>query len=407
MAGLFLIVKAPGPIQRTFTTGFTVTFMLLKVATGLLYTWVMLRYIPSATADIDLFFGDGLAMYRSFWQNPAGFPAYLSQLFTITDFNLTQTDSDFIRTVFEGIKFIHFFLNFFSGGHLFTNVLLFNLLSGFLFLRCWAWMQHKWQSFWPGFWFFAFPSAFFFTSVILKEGIEWSLIAVILPALDAFMSKRRIWQLPGLIILFGLLFFFKYLIALTFCGCLFLYLLYCCFPGYKFRITVAFISLSAFLFFNASYLHPALNFPNAIIERRLEFAELEANSALTMRTLTPDGLSFLKALPEALRNVLLRPLPGEEGKVFYLAFFVEMLLFWGILGILLVRIFKSKSFRPGAFELAAGLFCLANILIIGYTITNTGAIIRYRSIFLPGLIFCLWQYAPKWLFYRFESYALK
>jgi hypothetical protein len=40
---------------------------------------------------------------------------------------------------------------------------------------------------------------------------------------------------------------------------------------------------------------------------------------------------------------------------------------------------------PGPEALAFFLFAMINLLIIGYTITNIGAITRYRSIFLPGI----------------------
>jgi hypothetical protein len=407
LAGLWLILSRTGRVSANFSPLFIVGFVGLKAATGLLYTWVMLRFIPAAAADIDLFFGDGLEMYRTFWRDPSGFSEYLKEQFHISDFQLTRTDSDFIRTVFEGIKFIHFALNFMSGGELFTNVLLFNLLAAFLFLRCWAWMVEKWKSIWPGIWLFLFPSAFFFTSVILKEGIEWCLIAAILPALDRFLKKRRLWQIPGLVLLFSLLFFFKYLIAATFCGALVLYNLFLLYPQQKFAISITAVILSILLFFNAKHLHPALNFPAAIIERRMEFSELEANTAIDMRTLTPDAGSFLKALPEALRNIFLRPLPGEEAKVFYLVFSLEMFFFWAVMGWMVYRIFKTKFFEPTGFAVAITLFSLANLLIIGYTITNTGAIIRYRSIFLPGILLWFWPYGWHYLDARISQLILK
>jgi hypothetical protein len=268
-------------------------------------------------------------------------------------------------------------------------------------------MLEKRQNIWHGIWLFLFPSSFFFTSVISKEGIEWCLIAAILPALDRFLTTRRIWQLPGLIALFGLLFFFKYLIAITFCGTLVLYQLFSKYPTRKFTIAMLVVALSMLLFFNAKYLHPSLDFPAAIIERRLEFADLEANSALSMRTLTPDAVSFLKALPEAIRNVLFRPLPGEENKAFYLVFSLELFFFWTVVGWMVFRIFKYKSFHPSSFGVAVLLFSLANLLIIGYTITNTGAIIRYRSLFMPGVILWLWPYGFKYLDQGISSLILR
>jgi hypothetical protein len=358
---------------------------MAKVFSGLIYTWVMITYIPAAVVDIETFYGGGLDMYHQFWIDPAGFPSYLYKTFYITDFNIGRTDSDFIRTVFDGIKVIHFLLNFLSGGNLFTNVLLFNCLASWLFLRCWVYLKILTGNWWLGAWIFLFPSAFFFTSVILKEGIECILIALILPI---FLSPRngigwtnRIW----LTVLFLLLFFFKYLIAFTFLGSLLFYTLFKKYPLVKGRLVMVASVLALLVFFNIGKLLPSFNLPNYIVERRLEFQELEANSALNMRTLRPDFLSFVKALPECLKNVLFSPLPGEGGKITYLIFSAEIFIFWFVLLVMLIQGRKSGWVSPGSEAWALLLFSFINLTIIGYTITNIGAIIRYRSIFMPGI----------------------
>ena len=369
---------------------YSLAFLFGKIATGILYTWVMIRFIPSAKADIDLFFGDGLQMYHQFFEDPAGFPAYLANLFHISDFDIGRTDSDFIRTVFEGIKFIHFLLNFLSGGQLFTNVLLFNGLAAWLFLRCWVYLKRLTGSWWAGGWLFLFPSAFFFTSVILKEGIELSIIAAIIPILAAPGPNKPAVRFILLPFLFILLFFFKYLIAATFCTSLFLYLLYRKWPGQSMVTTLGAFLVGAICFFGVGKIHPALNLPQYIIDRREEFQKLEANTELTMRVLEPNAGSFARALPEALTNVFIRPLPWEVEKIFYYAFWAELYGLWFLLGFLALKAKGRLVESPGP-ELWAWLFfCLVNLVIIGFTITNTGAIIRYRSIFLPGVGCFLW-----------------
>ena len=371
----------------------SVGFAAAKILTGLLYTFIMIRFIPSAKADIDLFFGDGLEMYHRFWQDPSAFPAYLKEIFTITDFRLGNTDSDFIRTVFDGIKFIHFLLDFLSGGHIYTNVLLFNGLAAWLFLRCWVYLKKIFGHPWLGNWVFLFPSAFFFTSVILKEGIELILMAVLIPALSNLQKGRYFFKLVGVIILFGLMFFFKYLIAATFAMVLFLFLVFKKFPG-KSLVTslIFFLALGGF-FLGAGYIFPSLDFPNYIIERRMEFLELEANTELAMKDLEPTLRSFIYVFPEALYNVMLRPVPGEIEKPYYYFFMFELYGFWALI---LYAIFsKRRSLKlhsPGPEAIAFLIFAIINLIIIGYTITNTGAIIRYRSIFLPAIGYFFWSW---------------
>lgn len=370
---------------------FSLLFLYTKIFTGLFYTWVMLRFIPSAAGDIEVFYGGGLEMYHYFWSDPAGFPSYLAKTFSISDFRIGRTDSDFIRTVFDGIKFIHFLLNFFSGGHLFTNVLLFNCLASWLFLRCWVYLRQIFGNVWMGAWLFIFPSAFFFTSVILKEGIEMCLIAAIIPILAGLGQNGNIGRYFLLFLLALLLFFFKYLIAATFFASLTLYMVFRRFPGKKGWVTAGAVMVFLIVFFGAVKLHPGLNLPQYIIDRRVEFQTLEANSALPMRDLRPELFSFLAALPEALNHVLFKPLPGEGGKLMYIVFSAEMLFFWLILVFIGVKARKTGYCSPGAEAWALLLFGLVNLLIIGYTITNIGAITRYRSIFLPGIGYFVWM----------------
>ena len=371
---------------------YSVLFLYGKILTGVLYTFIMVQYIPAAKADIDLFYGGGLNMYHAFWDNPAEFPAYLAETFSISDFRIGHTDSDFIRTVFDGIKFIHFLLDFLSGGHLYTNVLIFNGLAAWLFLRCSVYLRQFLGHWWMGGWIFLFPSAFFFTSVVLKEGIELCLIAAILPIIIKGIRPFNIGRLLMLLLLTGLLFFFKYLIAATFFAALGLYWLFNRFPTKKVWIAGGAAILFLGMFFGASLLHSSLDLPQYIINRRLEFQALEANTALHMRPLYPTLASFAAALPEALNHVLFKPMPDEGGKLTYLVFSAEMLLFWGLIGFLMVRAIKKGFAAPGPEALAFLLFAIINLLIIGYTITNIGAITRYRSIFMPGIGYFFWVF---------------
>ncbi|MCU0374759.1 MAG: hypothetical protein MUF24_05575 [Chitinophagaceae bacterium] len=380
---------------------FSALFSLAKMATGVCYTYIMIRYVPAAKADIDLFFGDGLAMYQAFWQSPADFPNYLRQMFTITDFNIGSTQSDFVRTAFDGIKIIHFLLNFFSGGQVYTNIILFNGLAALLFLRAWVYLYRATQQWATGLLLWVYPGSFFFTSVILKEGIEWVLLALLIPVLCKVSAKKAsLWWPLQVAALFLLMFFYKYLIAVTLAACLTAALLISRLGRWRPFILAGLVAVALLVFFGAKWVHPKLNLPAYIVERRLEFEKLEANSSWQMQPLEPGWQSFGKALPEAVRHVAFSPLPGEGGKSIYLIFSFEILLFWALVA---VSFFSNRPPLPRGHISALGwavlLFSLANLLIIGYSITNVGAVIRYRSIFLPLLLWPVWQYrgVPNWL----------
>lgn len=371
---------------------FVALFYVAKVVTGTFYTYIMVHLIPRGD-DIDLLFGGGLEIYNAFLNDPLAFPKYLAALFSIGDFNLGDTSSDFIRTVFDGIKFIHFLLDLLSGGKLYTNVLIFNGLCTYLYLRGWAYLRVWTGGFAFGGFVWVFPAAFFFTSVLLKEGIELCLIAAMMPLLSKSITQKvTFWRVLGIMVLFTGMFFFKYLIALTFLGMLVLIWVMCRWEKQKWRIAGIALLISITGFFGAVKLFPALDLPNYLVERRQEFQLLEANSSLRMKTLEPSFTGFVKALPEALNNVFFKPLPGQGGKIIYYIFSIELMLFWGFIVFLALKGSPQSLSKISPLAIGALFFALVNLLIIGYTITNIGAIIRYRSVFMPFIAWFFWEW---------------
>jgi hypothetical protein len=107
---------------------------------------------------------------------------------------------------------------------------------------------------------------------------------------------------------------------------------------------------------------------------------LQGNSKLYLPVLTNSWSSLLQALPAALRNGFFEPLPGSGGQRIYQLFSLELLCIWAIAAAALV-----KRSTPSPFSLCFIVFALAGMLQIGLIIPFAGAIIRYRSIYLPFL----------------------
>jgi hypothetical protein len=135
------------------------------------------------------------------------------------------------------------------------------------------------------------------------------------------------------------------------------------------------------------------------------FLVLPGNSKLYLPELNDSWASLLEAAPAALRNGLFEPLPGSGGQQIYQLFALELLWLWAIVAAALLRLlilhkptgpFPSDSLPPDrkrASDLRALsgsrcciLFALFGMLQIGLIIPFVGAIIRYRSIFLPFLV---------------------
>ncbi len=355
---------------------------------GIAYDYISLKYIPKG-GDIPLFYGDGLELYKLFVHNPAAGFQQLRQMFSIHDVDILNSHSSFIRRVFDGIKLIYFMFDFFSFGNLYTDTILFNGFSVFAFLRVGVFLKKHFNSKVPFIWIFLMPSAFFYTSAIFKEGIVFILMCLMLPLAYKIYQSLTAKRFGIFLVLFIFLFFFKFLIAATFLLAIVLWWLLLKFPYKKKIIVVGFLTICIVGFFFSGNINQAFNLPQNMVNRQQEFLALDAHSKIYTRPLQPTFSSFLMLLPSALNNVLFKPLPGEGGKVFYLGFTVEMSAFW----IFIVFLWAHNKWRANlsvnSLVWCLFIFGVANLLIIGYTISNIGAITRYRSIFLPfvGLFF--------------------
>jgi hypothetical protein len=126
----------------------------------------------------------------------------------------------------------------------------------------------------------------------------------------------------------------------------------------------------------------------AISDRQQEFRVLEGHSRLALPALDGSWGSLWRALPAALRNGLFEPLPGSGGQRIYWAFSLELLGIWAVI-VLAGSYWLLSRKRPGSlhsFTAACLLFAFTGLLMIGLMVPFAGAIIRYRSIFLPFLL---------------------
>lgn len=367
-----------------------VAFFTAKCIAGILADYISIRYFRNG-GDNWLYFSDGLKLYQTLMHNPSDFVQMLKQMFTIKDFGLLNANSDFIRTVFEGIKFIHFVANLFSFGNVYTNTILFNALASLGFLRCWIFLKKYTGDWMAGAWIFLMPSAFFYSANILKEGIAYILIAAMLPLVYKLHKSFRVHHFTVFVLLFLLLFFFKFLIAVTFLGAMVIWFLLYRLPSHRAIVLFSFIGIAFTVFFISPHIPFIPNLPQYLVNRQREFMAMEANSAFRVYELQAGVISFIKGLPSAIGHVLFKPLPGEGGKLLYLMHAFEIYLFWGLMIYLAIKNrFHVQATLVRPLFWAFLLYAFANLLIIGYVIPSVGAIVRYRSIFLPWLGIFLW-----------------
>jgi hypothetical protein len=124
-------------------------------------------------------------------------------------------------------------------------------------------------------------------------------------------------------------------------------------------------------------------------------AQSVGKPTITFQNLKPELSSVLQNIPEALMGALFRPFFWEGDNWLYrLAGFENLVLLFLFLGSLSsLKSGQKLQFRSFYAVLIAFVFIMAGL--IGLTTPNLGTLNRYRTIFLPFLVYLLLQ-APFW-----------
>jgi hypothetical protein len=146
-------------------------------------------------------------------------------------------------------------------------------------------------------------------------------------------------------------------------------------------IFVATYLVTSVLFFCSAYWGSQLNLPEAVVQRKQAFEKLPKGlTHIEMQDLEPTISGFLHHLPQALNHSLLRPYVWE-----YNSWSVRMagleIMVYACLIVLCVFFFKKNNALNHRLIWFGFFVFTGMMLLIGYTIPNIGAIVRYRSIF--------------------------
>jgi hypothetical protein len=137
-------------------------------------------------------------------------------------------------------------------------------------------------------------------------------------------------------------------------------------------------------FFVLPKILPFLNLPLFLSQKQNEFLQLTGASAVTSIALRPFVSSFLSYLPTALDTAFLRPHLTEIRNFSYIPAVIETILL--LVLFIIVIVFSDKRQLSSPLVLFLLFFSLSVMIISGYTVTFSGAIVRYRSFVLPLLI---------------------
>jgi hypothetical protein len=123
-----------------------------------------------------------------------------------------------------------------------------------------------------------------------------------------------------------------------------------------------------------------------IIQKQADFRALgTAQSQLPVIELQPGVASFVKNVPAALDHVFLRPYLFGNPFGAWTALSLESLLYVLLIILLIIKSLCRKIQLSPLLYFAYSM-ALSAFLIIGYIVPNSGAIVRYRILFIPLLI---------------------
>ena len=360
------------PFFRDIRPPMLIAFFALRVATGCLHNWIAFKYYPNH-GDIWLFFNDSFDQryllfndLHAFWiNNGDGNIASLTYLqhniieWTNLLFNYLSFDNFYINTLF--------FAFFTLGGH-FALFKVFYEKYGHdtLSAACILFL----------------PSILFWTSCIDSEGFIYPLLGWLFYTMHRGFSSGWTWtRIVRVLFLAALVILFRPVIA---GGLLPAMALWTAAEKHISRRTIlAAIAASILLLAALSWLYPPIlhQIPHILSARQQEYQSLTGNSRIALPLLQPNWISLWNILPKALFNGLFQPLPGVGGQKVYIFFSLELLTIWIIVIITLIT-----SHLPSFFSAVCFLVALSGMLLIGCIVPFVGAIIRYRSIYLPFLL---------------------
>jgi hypothetical protein len=231
---------------------------------------------------------------------------------------------------------------------------------------------------------FLLPSTLFWCSGVHKDGLILSATGITIYVFKKFLEKRFLAKyiaafLLSLLLVFSLRNYVLFAIA----PALICWMLSVKFPAKKLTIFPAVYFCGLCLFFLVPLIIPSLDFPYFITQKQQEFLQLQGGSKVNIEPLQPSFMSFVSFLPNALDMAFLRPHFNEIKNFSYIPAAIEIVM---LILLLMYCIFKAdlKQLEPAVMFFL--FFSISIMLLAGYTIPFTSAIVRYRSFAWPFMI---------------------
>ena len=387
----WLITKVKFFTNSGLTNPQLVILFLLKVMVGIVYGWIGVYYGEMAQmVDTWYYHFESIKEYHLLLHNPTEF---FTNLFHNTyksgysNFLVTENSwwNDLKANFF--IKILALF-NVLSFGQYYVNVIFYSFLSLFGPVAIYRVMQDIFPTKKIAVLLATFfiPSFLYWTSGLHKEGIIFVGLALIIYQLYFGFKENRfpIYRLLSVLLGFLLILALRNFLIIILIPAIVAWIIA---QKLKFKpilIYTAVFILFIILFFSAKYIHPNLDFPEAVVLKQQEFMKLGGGSAVSVKELNPTVASFILNAPQAFSLSVLRPYPSDVHHLLSLAAAMEINF---LLFLFIIFLFWRKTGgRLSPFILFCIFFSLGTLMMVGYSVNVLGAIVRYRSIILPFLI---------------------
>ncbi len=387
----WLLVKSRFIISSGISKKALIALFVVKVIAGCCFYWVLLK--TGTSMDTQGYHLSGIDEYHLLFNHPK---EYLINLFTSGYSNayggvLSSTNSywkDLSGNII--VKFLSV-CDIFSRGNYFINEIIYNYVIFFgtialyrvfntifknndalIIITC-----------------FLLPSLLFYSSTIHKEGLLLAALGVVIFNCNALLKKgnSKAKHITWLLLALAFIFAMRAYIFTALLPALFAWMLSSVKKYNAWYVFVITYLVGAIIFFNIQVFFPAINLPQSVANKQESFEQLGASHTyIGIDTLKPTFISFVCNAPQAFSHSMLRPYFTDYGKSHFLwVFIIELVTYQILLAVFIFCKNKNISYKE-PFIVFGIFFSLSMLLIIGYTVPIIGAIVRYRSIYLPFLL---------------------
>jgi hypothetical protein len=399
LLAIALIINLPFFKNTKLGAWWLTGLFLVRILAGMVYGYVHAHPPPHiGLTDTWRFFNESLQETEILKNHPKVFFKDLFPNHSLAlDFFSTQ------HNYWNNIKFtlmvkLAAIFNLFSFGNYYVNLIFYNFLCFWGTLLLFKTLEEKLKNKLLSIVISCLiPSVAFWGSGFHKEGlILTSLSALIFYVEKLVITKRYVLLIPVLFFLF-LLLLLRTNILFALLPALLGWILSMKHPKKSLKLFVTVNALSSIFFFTSKFLFASIDIPKYVAERQWEFIQLQGKTMVQVPKLQPNFEGFVQNFPSAINMAFTRPY-FLEGGLGYIPFCIETysILIVTLIGLVILAFRKEKL--PIFFMFCLN-FSILLLLIIGYTVPNVGAIIRYKSIAYPFLLVAFMPLFIK-LFYK-------